>query len=462
MVIKIFLTKIIKSLLIIFWSALLFCPNAYSDEFITDEELEWQSPIPRFQELGISPEHLVSLVSDKISLLVYPEKKLSIGNSGDKKTFKNARLVSAFTVIDAPVKKVRELIKNYENYPNVMPRTEKATIIQKIGRHSLVEYLLVFKLPIMSLKIKYVFQYTEDKNGDISIRLREGTGEEGASRWEFIPLSNDRTLLVFTTWNNMENSGYFFKKIVKAQPGLKATIPEISATLAIDSIKKQFLKGRNSAKNKYQFIPELKIFNKPFNKKLPQIPVFNVEERKAIALLSEFGMTLVLHPKRNFKSNSEVITLEYISLINKDKTSVENHQGLLFDFDNYVDFLPQLDQIHHEKADTGFYTEWYFKYKFGILTLPVQFSLDYIWLDKNSLYFYLVDGDFESFYGSLCWYSINDDPLFQYTLAINIGNNLPFSLKVLSKLPRSSLLSGLFMGTSFVESQKQWIEINRK
>ena len=462
-------TNVSKGLFIVFLQILFFGANAQSDELKIYKDLEWRSPIPRFQALGVNPEYLYELANEQIALLVYPEKKLSIGRAGDEKVFNNARFVSAFTVIDAPVKEVRGLIKDYASYSDVMPRTEKATIIQKAGRHSLVEYLLVFKLPVMAVKIKYVFQYTEENNGDISIRIHEGSGEDGASRWEFIPLDNGQTLLVYTTWNNLDNSGYFFKAIVNAQPGLKTTIPEISAILAIDAIKKQFIKDNKNTKStndKFPFIQELKALNKPSNKILPQTPVFNTEERKAIGLLSEFGMVLVLHPKRNFKESSNKVTkLEYISLINKVHTSVKDNQDMVLDFDSYVEFLPQLDQILHKKTGAGFYSDWYLKYKFGIFTLPVQFSLDYFWLGKDSIYFYLDNGDFESYYGSLYWYSIdnkNTDIFFQYTLAINIGSDLPFSLKVLNKMPRQSLLSGLFMGTSFVEPQKQWIENQKK
>jgi len=462
---NIIVTRVIKSILIIFFSTLYFCANAYPDELKKPEALEWRSPIPRFQALGINPDYLYGLAKEKIALLVYPTKNIIIDNAGNKKTFINARLVSSITVIDAPVKEVKELIKDYASYSELMPRTENATIVQKSGKHSLVEYLLVFKMPVLAVKIKYIFQYTEENNGDISIRLHEGGGEEGASRWEFIPLSNGQTLLVFTTWNNLENSGYFFKTIVKAQPVLKTTIPEISAILAIDAIKKYFEKENRTAKitdEKKQFIPALKLQNKPFHMKLPQVPVFNIEEKSAIAMLSEFGVVLVLHPKKKFRKNSnEIIKLEYISLIKKDSTSVKVNQDSVLNFNNDTEFIPQLDQLHHKKTDTGFQTNWYLKYKFGFFTLPVNISLDYIWIEEDILYFFLAEGDIKDFYGVFNWSSMdkqNNDTFLQYTLAVNLGSKLPLGLKVLNKMPRQSLLSGLFLVTNFVESLNQRME----
>lgn len=435
---------------------LLFSLKSTAVDLSTFEHLEQPFPIPRFQALGINADTLDKLANQKITVLVNSKQDLELSSAKKGKTFTNARIVTAMTIIDAPVDKVKGVVKDYENYTNVMPRTEKASIIKQYENHHWVEYLLTFKLPVWAIKIKYLFQYTEEDNGDITVQLLEGGGESGASRWEFIPLSHDRTLLVFSNWNDLENSGFFFKTLVQAQPDLKITIPIISATIAVDAIKKQF------PTKPLMPIGQLNTVGSSKNKKiLPQVPYYDADEVEAISQLTGFGMVLVLHPLSDFRDSFGSTKLEYISVIKKVNVPVNASKILTTNFESYVDFLPPLVELDHRKTKKGFETDWYLKLKFGLLALPIEYSMNYAWLGENYLYFYLTQGDIESVYGSLQWYPFKNQQaasLFSYTLAIDIGDDLPVVLSILNKIPRRSLLSGIFMGAMFMENQSQWIE----
>ena len=85
--------------------------SAFAKDFV-DKRLEWQSTIPTFQELGLEPETLTSIVTNKIVTLTYPEKDLkTVSINGDKQTIQ-ARVVSAMSVIDAPSNKVKNLVND--------------------------------------------------------------------------------------------------------------------------------------------------------------------------------------------------------------------------------------------------------------------------------------------------------------------------------------------------------------
>ncbi len=435
---------------------LLFSLKSAALDLRAFEHVEQPFPIPRFQSLGINADVLDKLANQKITVLVNSKRDLELSLAKEGEIFTDARIVTAMTVIDAPVDKVKGVVKDYKNYTNVMPRTEKASIIKQHGNHQWVEYLLTFKLPVWAIKIKYLFQYTEEESGDIRVQLLDGGGESGASRWEFIPLTNDRTLLVFSNWNNLENSGFFFKTLVHAQPDLKTTIPIISATIAVDAIKKQF--AAKPLASTAQINTAVLSENK---KTLPQVPYYDADEVEAISQLADFGMVLVLHPLSDFKDSLELKKLEYISVIKKINLPVNASKILVTNFESYVDFLPPLAELDHRKTKKGFETDWYLKLKFGLFALPIEYSMSYAWLSESSLYFYLTQGDIEAAYGSLQWYPIKNQQtasLFRYTLAIDIGDDLPVMLSILNKIPRRSLLSGVFMGAMFVENQSQWIE----
>lgn len=430
--------------------------EAHADDSVILEGLQWDSPIPRFRELGIEPVSLHQLAEQKIVVLAHPERSLNVSLGGDRKSFDKARIVSAMTVIDAPVDKVKAVVSDYKNYTNVMPRTEKATIIKTFEKHQWVEYLLVFKLPAWAIKIKYLFRYTQEDNGDISVQLLDGGGEAGAGRWEFIPLSGNKTLLVFSNWNDFENSGFFFRAVIKSQADFKTIVPVVSTTIAVEAIKKQF------AQTSLPHIPQVQNRVAPNSKKkLPKVPDYNESEEAAMSALANFGMVFVLHPAAEFSAANKPVKVEYVSVIKKVNAGKSDISKLVTNFDGYSDLISQIENIGYRKTNKGFETDWYLKLKLGPLVLPMQYSMDYVWLNEDCLYFYLTEGDLESIYGVLKWNSLGSEglpSLFRYTLAVSVGDNLPLALKILNKIPRQSLLSGIFMGTVLVENQSRWLE----
>ena len=429
--------------------------NAFSGEF-SDKSLEWQSSVPRFQDMELELETLASLASNKIVTLTYPEQDLKIDSIYGDQVSNKVRVVSAMTVINASYNKVKNLVKDYSRYTSIMPRTEQANILKEIEEHSLVEYALKFNLPVGAVRIKYLFQYTDEMNGDISVRLLDGAGEKGLSRWEFIPLPGNKTLLVFSNWSNLENSGYFFRSVVKAQPEMEIIIPIISSVIAVDSIQKQFTSRQHNS------ISSLEPFKSLSNEaSLPALPKYNGSELNAIKSLAEYGMVMVLHPEAKFIRGSNSLKLKYISTFNKINKNLEIASDIVEQFDNYPGIFHQIKKFEYVKNDNGFETDWKLKLDFGFLFLSLDYSLEYVWLEKNNLYFFLTHGDIESIYGSLKWQAFDKqsrETLIHYTVAVDLGDELPFASKVLSLLPRPRLVSGIYMGTAIVDNQSRWLE----
>ena len=457
-------------------SGLWFCPNmafAGNAKTATEPLLDWRNPLPRMQALGFDWRQLESLIDEKMMLLVHPLSRYELpGKKGDLVEFNSARAVTAFAVIDAPVGEVKKVVSGYERYVEFMPRTTASKIIQQSGPHTIVAYVLNFKIPLIDLDIKYLLQHTEEKNGDLSVLMLEGDMKGGASRWEFVALENNKTLLMYTNWNDVESVGMVFKTVVKAQPEMKLTSPALSAALAVEAVQEYFI---DPPESKPMPIPKIISGSTTTPKPMatldqsdssflgeisePRVPSYQQENIPLLRSLAQAGIVLFIHPAQAVRIEDEITELMFVTVLGGVNGGLEEVKNLSTEFMRYPEYFRQVARVREIEAEQGKEVDWYYRFGFGIISIPLRYSLAYRWQNDNQLLFDRVAGDIDYIVGGLEWIAVNEaETLSFYTSAIALKESPSWVMTMVKQMPKLAMIGGVSFGIMVLENQLPWIE----
>ncbi|PCI51865.1 MAG: hypothetical protein COB51_01245 [Moraxellaceae bacterium] len=451
-----------------------FCPQmalAKNVKSVAELPLEWRNPVPRMQELGFDWRQLETLIDEKMMLLVHPLSRYELpGKKGRLVEFNSARAVTAFAVIDAPLGEVKKVVSGYERYVEFMPRTTASNIIQQSGRHTIVAYVLNFKIPLIDIDIKYLLQHTEEENGDLSVLMLEGDMKGGASRWEFVALENNKTLLMYTNWNDVESVGLVFKTVVKAQPEMKLTSPVLSAALAVEAVQEYFMDSSKPIP-KAKIISESNAAPKPtatVNKtdsiilgsvSEPRVPSYQQENIPLLRTLTRVGIVLFIHPAQTVRIENEITELMFVTVLGGVNGGLDEVKNLSTEFMRYPEYFRQVARVREIEAEQGKEVDWYYRFGFGIISIPLRYSLAYRWQNDNQLLFDRVAGDIDYIVGGLEWVAINEvETLSFYTSAIALKESPSWVMTMVKQMPKLAMIGGVSFGIMVMENQLPWIE----
>lgn len=410
---------------------------------------DWQNPVPRVQDLTLNYQHLAELIGDKMLLLVHPKSSYKLKLKGEVKLFNDAIAVTSLALVHAPLEEVKRVVMDYESYVDVMPRTKSVEIVQKSSPHTLVSYVLNFKIPLINLDIKYLLQHTEEANGDLSILMLEGDMEGGASRWEFIEIAKNKTLVAFTNWNDVESVGFIFKTVVNAQPDMKLTSPILSAALAMESIEEQFGEGYSS--------PGDQVLDQP------NIPQYGENNLDLLSQLTDVGKVLLVYPSQHVRVDTEgdPVELLFVSALEKVHGGIEQVRRLSTEFSRYPEFFMQVKRVREIERENGMEVDWYYRFRFGIISIPFSYSLAYQWINENQLNFRALEGDIDYIYGGHEWRRINDQATLSFfTSASALRENPSAMMGIVKQMPKLGLMAGVSFATLLLDKQVPWLEAN--
>lgn len=424
------------------------------------ELVEWESPAPRFAELGLEPNNVADIIGEGQMVIVQPPKDIELWTKGEVKHYKGARFATAVTVIAAPIEEVRKAARNVEAMETFMPQIEDSSTIARDGKHSMAEWTQVFDLPgPLDLKAKFHMQNTEEPNGDMSTLLHKGDIDAAVTRWEAIKLSEDRTLVAFTYWGDLNSAGFAFKILLKSQPELIPSIPAIASSM----ITKQFKDHMEGAQ---------KVSKKEMsNDGLPTdatIPMFSegVLSQETLEGLSNFGTVLLVHPEQFVQGKKHPEDIYFVSAINILPGKVDQVRPISSNYKRIMEYFNWVKDVDVEETDDGKEViDMRIKVAVGPVNIKVDNALVPEWANENTMLFQNHDGgDLDPLVGAWEYLPVEakangepDSTMVILTAANEIGDDAGFLLKMMRKLPLTDLIMSLYMGMTLLEKQDPWI-----
>lgn len=155
-------------------------------------------------------------------------------------------LMTAGIVINAPVKKVWDVINDYEHYHDFLPYTEKVEVVERNGKKFKVNYAILLKFGFIKIRVKYTCLHTVHSDTKISWESVEGDVTNVMGKWELFELKGGRTLALYAIYSDVKQlikktalrfMAFALKSLLDKQPELEEAINGSTAVLVARGVK---------------------------------------------------------------------------------------------------------------------------------------------------------------------------------------------------------------------------------
>lgn len=417
--------------------------------------IEWQSPIPRFADLNLDVNEVSEIAGDGLFLLMLNGKDIELWTKGRVRTYEDARITVAATVLNAPVSVIRSKVLDFASMPDYMPQISNALLIKENDTKSryLAEWVQTYSLPFFELKAKFVIQHDLEASGDISGLLLEGDIDAGAFRWEFIPISEKQTLVVHSYWGDQKSAGLAFKIFMAAQPEFELSMGAITPSVILTHLKNEIDKAKDNTGQVNKVVTaEIKV---PLLKdgKLPHATVKKLSQQGRLVLASaEF----LIH------GESKPIPLRFVSAIAIMPESPEKLIPFATDYPRMAEYLRYYRKLTVAKEGDKELVDARLKINIGPLFIRVNSQFLTQWNKTRDVQFFTAKkgSDLYPFTGAMEFLPIREGQhtLMVYTMALDINDDAGWVLRKGKELQEYALLMSLHQVITLLDKQQTIIQ----
>lgn len=416
---------------------------------------KWDNPSPIFKELGLNLENIHTILGNGQLCISHKGRDIKLwtnnNGTGDVKTYKNARFVTSLAIFNTSREELIKCFTDFKSYPKMMKQFTEGEIIKSEGNQHLVRLKQVYKVIIVKLVADFRYLYTIEENGDLSALLLDGDVGAGVMRIEFIPISENQTLVVSSSWVDLDSARFMYRTLIKAQPDVKPTAPLGAVAMLTDQFRSYIDKDSQEPPKEADAAPTC-----------PIIPTFNTGHIPITTMrhLSDLGTLVFIHPKQWIKTKDGVKDLEFVSSIAKVKENINLIKPYSSDFTRLNEYVPQARKVEFTKKTPEYHEiDWSFKFGLGFIGIGLDYTIDSRWRNDYTVVFEGIKGDVSPLFGAWEWVDLQDNStLLIFTVANHISKDASWTLKLGNKLPNINIVSSLFIGMLIVEKQVPWLE----
>lgn len=413
----------------------------------------WKNPTPRFTDLGFDIDNICKIIGKGQLLISHKGKEFDLwtNDNGDGviKKYKNARFVSSLCIINKSRKTVIDYYMNFAEYPNFMKQFTVGEILKSEKNQHLVRLKQVYKAVVLTLSADFRYLYSMEKNGDFSVLLLEGDVGAGVARLEFIPVSENKTLVVSTTWLDLDSARFVYRTLLKAQPDVKPTAPLGAAAMLTEQYRRRI--------DQHDINPPCDNAKLPEH---PEIPFYNSGNIpiQTLRQLSDMGTLVFVHPMQWVKTKNGPKSIEFITSASQIPGNIKKVKPLSSDFTRFDEYFNQARKTEIRDVNGQNVIKWKFKFGLGVIGVGIDYTTISRWPDPNTVFFEGIAGDVDPLYGAWEWVDLKkDSTLIVFTVANNISEQASWVLKLGNRLPNVNIISSIFMGILIVEKQVPWV-----
>lgn len=416
---------------------------------------DWRNPAPH----GLAPFQgnaaaVADLAADTVVLYPHPAADFTLEVKGKPRLYRNQQFVSAAVVLPVPVETVAQTVRTYTGYAAFFPKTTLSQLKQQSGPHTLMKYHVRVDLPMPFPNVSedILAQHTVEADGSVSARLIEAPMDVGLARYEWFPLDARRTLLVFTTWTDLNSASFMLRTILRAFPDIRIAVPYVGNGFLAEAFRNRLAPSPLPAAAALPAIPPMQ--------ELQWTP----GRKQILAGLLTQGEVAFIHPPVWIRGAADKPTdLRFITAIGRVNAPLDITRQMTTDFARYPKIFSQVRKVKiHPTQNSGFDMDMKLGIGLGFLSLPVNISLSHSWSKDRSLFFKSFGGDLEQIQGYWRWEeaSVNSTTMLLHS-AGEVGDHPPHFLKLAKYLPYNDFLPT--MGAQLISLRKleRWVAANQ-
>ncbi|HEX5277984.1 MAG TPA: hypothetical protein VFW42_09980 [Fluviicoccus sp.] len=412
---------------------------------------DWRNPAPH----GLDPfkgnaAAVADIAADTVFIYPHPVGDFPLEVRGKLRTYRGQQFVSAAVVLPVPAEAVAQTVRSYTGYASFFPKTTLSQLKQQSGPHTLMKYHVRVDLPMPFPNVSedILAQHTVEADGSVSARLIDAPLDVGLARYEWFPLDARRTLLVFTTWTDLNSASFLLRTILRAFPDIRIAVPYVGNGFLAEAFRNRLAPSAAPVPAAMPATPPL------------QELAWTPDRKQWLAGLLEHGEVAFIHPPVWVRGPADKPgDLRFITAIGRIDAPVDVTRQMTTDFARYPKIFSQVRKVKiHPTQNSGFDMDMKLGIGLGFLSLPVNISLSHNWSKDRSLFFKSFGGDLEQIQGYWRWEeaSVNSTTMLLHS-AGEVGDHPPHFLKLAKYLPYNDFLPT--MGAQLISLRKleRWV-----
>lgn len=423
----------------------------------------WQNPAPHFADLGVSPAALAQALEGRLITAAHAPRNISLPSAKGLRHFQQARFVSSIARVDLPATTLRRRLQDFTDYRSIFPLLTQSEVVTLNDRDVISRYRLEIPLPAMiTFAIDVRMKNRLEEDGSISVMLLDGKAESllailgGATdelahqpvvgRWEFVPVNDRQSLVVFTYWDQVKLKSFFARKVAEEYPELDVVRPYILTAGAVEALHRQFVTPRLDPRE--------------------QDPPGLATMSKLSALLgrwSQNGPVALLEPEQTGIHKAR-LPLRYSTVIKNVTAPAAQSRHLTTQYARLVEPHKELKNISVKSRENGADLGLDIRVALSIIRFSIAVDLATTWEGPTRLAFHRTAGELARVRGAAEWHTLADDKqtLMLVSVAHELGEEAPLILrmahKITSQVPYADTLGMMIVQMVAMERMKPWIE----
>lgn len=427
---------------------------------------DWENPAPHLADAGVGARAVAAAIGPRMVIFPHAPRDIALPGHHGPRHFARARFVSAVARVDLPAPTLRRRLQDFAGYKNLFPLLTESDVVYMEGNNQLARLRIEVPLPAFAtFTVDFRVKQRIESDGSISFLLVDGKAESlvamlggmtdeladqpVAGRWEVLPVSDRQSLLVFTYWDRVELKSFFARKILEAYPELKVAAHYMTAMMAAEPIRRQFVSALPvAADGRPQGMAQFQAM------------------RPLLERQSAFGHVAVVEPDPARARPGQPEALRYVSLATRLDAPLAAARRLATTYDRLPEPIRELDELTVE--DRGQQVDLDMSLRFAVLI--IRFTLDLqvrnTWTAPQRIEFVRQAGDLAQLRGASEWHELpaSPDTLMVISAAHEVGDGAPLLLRMAHKLaeqvPHIDQAGSLLAQIVVMERMKPWIEKN--
>ncbi|MDP2229160.1 MAG: hypothetical protein Q8J78_16980, partial [Moraxellaceae bacterium] len=425
---------------------------------------DWVNDAPHLADLGLKPSDFSARLDNRLLVFAHPVRDITLPGAKGPRPFRAARFVSSVAVVDLPAHALRQRMRDIPAYKTLFPMLTDSGVEALDGRNMVTRFRVEIPLPALAtIAVDFRAKQAFEDDGSISgmlidgqakslIAMLGGMTDELAdqpvlTRWEFLPVDANRSLLVFTYWDRIELKSFFARKFMEAYPELQSIGPYIAAAGGVESIRRN-----------YSLSTRLPV--------TPGIPGWASMEKLQPLLdrLSVHGQIGVLEPEQAVAVTQKKKPLRYSAVAMRMNASPEATRRLSTLYERIPDVQKEIRRI--DVKDRGREVDLGLSVHFGVLVIRFGFDMDMHlqWPTPERLEYRRRSGGLARLDGAAEWHPTRagDDTVMLSVAAHEIGDEAPLMLrlahKIVEQIPFAEAVASMAVQMVMLERLKPWVE----
>ncbi len=419
-----------------------------------DEIVSWKNPTPSFSELNLNLHYLAEIIGKGQLIVQHKERAIDLWTQGEIKHYEGVRFSSAMTIIDAPADVVRQKVLDTTHYSDFMPQIRDVEISLKKDKQFITHFTQQYSMGPIPIKARFIWQYQQEDNGDISLLMHEGDVDASAARFEFLSINEKQTLLVHTAWQDVSTAKFTYRIISKANEDVRTSFPAAAVVMVI-------LQYRDAFEEKLT-APE-KLPNEPI------IPVLtnNPKHLATLITLAKNGTIVIIHEKQWYQdanNDNKEQGIVFASAVRSIPAKLEEAKPIILDMKSLKEFTKEIKDVEVTPIENGNHVEAKMKIGLGVIGLSVDFYFDLMDYPESENVRMLLNGggDMYPMLGAYEFSGYQENGQ-DYTFGVltqggSISDSAPYMMRLIaSKVPQFEYIRSIFATLPQIEKQQHWV-----